>query len=57
MLASRTFGVSSLAVMVLAVLLPAQQPPRVAPDPVRALEARYNTYPWLDPNRGTPLLP
>ena len=53
-----TFAVSSsLAVMVLAGLLHAQQLPRLAPDPVRTLEARYDTYPWLDPNRGTPLLP
>jgi hypothetical protein len=43
--------------MVLAVLLPAQQPQQVALDPVRALEARYDNYPWFDPNRGIPLLP
>jgi hypothetical protein len=56
--APRTFSVSSsLAVMVLAVLLPAQQQPRVPPDP-RTLEARYElAYPWWDANRGTPLPP
>src|SRR5690242_17102262 len=28
----------------------------VLPDPVQALEARYElTYPWWDPNRGTTL--
>lgn len=58
MSAQRTFAVSfPLAVMVLAVLLPAQQQPRVAPDSGRTLDARYDTYPWFDPSRGTPLLP
>ena len=40
-----------------AVLLSAQQQPYVAPDPARALEARYDLYPWWDANRGTPLPP
>jgi hypothetical protein len=48
---------SSLATLALAVLLPAQQAPRVAPDAGRTLDARYDTYPWFDPSRGTPLLP
>ncbi len=39
-----------------AMLLDAQQQPRVPPDPVRFLDARYEiTYPWWEPNRGTPL--
>jgi hypothetical protein len=56
--ALRTFCVSSsLALMLLAVLLPAQQQPRVPPDP-RTLETRYElAYPWWDANRGTPLPP
>ncbi len=60
MWASRTIvTVSCLggAVLALAILLPAQQPQRVAPDPGRTLDARYDTYPWFDPSRGTPLLP
>jgi hypothetical protein len=60
MSAPRMFAiVSSGAVLALgAALLAAQQQPRVAPDPVRALEARYElTYPWWEPNRGTPLPP
>jgi len=40
-----------------AALLSAQQQPYVAPDPARALEARYDLYPWWDANRGTPLPP
>jgi hypothetical protein len=38
-------------------LLPAQPSQRVAPDPVRALAAKYDTYPWFDPSRSIPLLP
>jgi hypothetical protein len=57
MSASRTFVVvSSTAVLAMAALvLSAQQPPRVAPDS-RVLETRYQlAYPWWDPNRGLPL--
>ena len=58
MSAPRTFAiVCSGSVLALAVLLRAQQPPRDAPDPGRTLDARYDTYPWFDPSRGTPLLP
>jgi hypothetical protein len=48
---------SGVAVLVLGGgLLQAQQQPRVAPDPVGALEARYVlTYPWWDPGREVPL--
>lgn len=53
MLAPRTFVIALCA-----ALLPAQQQPRVPPDPVRALDARYETtYPWWEPDRGTPLTP
>jgi hypothetical protein len=58
MFASRAFAVVAFgAVLAMgAVLLSAQQQLHVAPDPVRALEARYDvTYPWWDANRGTPL--
>src|SRR5215472_18137264 len=60
MFASRAFAVVAFrAVLALgAVLLSAQQQPHVAPDPLRALEARYAvTYPWWDADRGTPLPP
>jgi len=58
MSASRRFAiVFSGAVLALgAALLSAQQPPRVLPDPVRTLEARYEvSAPWWDPARGSPL--
>ena len=41
----------SLPILLAATLLPAQ-----APDPVRALETRYDlNYPWWDADRGIPL--
>ena len=57
MSAFRTFViVSSTAVLAMAALvLSAQQQPRVAPDS-RILETRYElAYPWWDPNRGVAL--
>jgi len=60
MYASRTFAiVASCAMLALgAALLPAQQQPDAAIDPVRIIEARYEvTGPWWDPGRGTPLAP
>ena len=58
MYASRTFAiVASCAMLALgAALLPAQQQPDAAIDPVRIIEARYEVAsPWWDPARGTPL--
>jgi cytochrome c peroxidase len=60
MYASRTFAiVASWAMLALgAALLPAQQQPDAAIDPVRIMEARYEVAgPWWDPARGTPLAP
>jgi len=60
MYASRTFAiVASCAMLALgAALLPAQQQPDAAIDPVRIMEARYEVgRPWWDPRRGTPLAP
>ena len=56
MSASRTFALALTgAALLCALRLGAQQePPRAVIDPTRAFEARYDLYPWWDPNRSLP---